>query len=149
VVEWPAGKRRRKPTLIFLVIRIGKMSEEEGRKREKPVVVIVCGMAGSGKSTLLQRMNAHLHSSDCPPYMINLDPAVTKLPFDVNIDICDTVNYKEVKKQYGLGPNGGIMTSLNLFATRFDQVLSLCEKSENKFVLRFFFRFTFFQTHFA
>lgn len=24
--------------------------------------------------------------------------------------------------QYKLGPNGGIMTSLNLFATRFDQV---------------------------
>ena len=25
-------------------------------------------------------------------------------------------------KQYSLGPNGGILTSLNLFATRFDQV---------------------------
>ena len=24
--------------------------------------------------------------------------------------------------RYGLGPNGGIVTSLNLFATRFDQV---------------------------
>ncbi len=32
------------------------------------------------------------------------------------------VKYKEVMKQYGLGPNGGILTSLNLFATRFDQV---------------------------
>lgn len=38
-------------------------------------------------------------------------------------DIRDTVNYKEVMKQYGLGPNGGIVTSLNLFATRFDQVI--------------------------
>jgi hypothetical protein len=26
------------------------------------------------------------------------------------------------KIRYGLGPNGGIVTSLNLFATRFDQV---------------------------
>jgi len=33
------------------------------------------------------------------------------------------VNYKNVMKQYGLGPNGGILTSLNLFATRFDQVI--------------------------
>lgn len=32
------------------------------------------------------------------------------------------VKYKEVMKQYNLGPNGGILTSLNLFATRFDQV---------------------------
>ena len=31
-------------------------------------------------------------------------------------------------KQYGLGPNGGIVTSLNLFATKFDQVLNLIEK---------------------
>ena len=32
------------------------------------------------------------------------------------------MNYKNVMKQYNLGPNGGILTSLNLFATRFDQV---------------------------
>jgi hypothetical protein len=38
------------------------------------------------------------------------------------VDIRDTVNYKNVMKQYSLGPNGGILTSLNLFATRFDQV---------------------------
>jgi hypothetical protein len=32
------------------------------------------------------------------------------------------VNYKNVMKHYGLGPNGGILTASNLFATRFDQV---------------------------
>lgn len=31
-------------------------------------------------------------------------------------------------KQYGLGPNGGIVTALNLFATKFDQVLNLIER---------------------
>ncbi|CAB4054993.1 GPN [Lepeophtheirus salmonis] len=31
-------------------------------------------------------------------------------------------------KQYKLGPNGGIVTSLNLFATKFDQVLNLIDK---------------------
>lgn len=30
-------------------------------------------------------------------------------------------------QQYGLGPNGGIITSLNLFATKFDQVLGIME----------------------
>ncbi|XP_049674902.1 GPN-loop GTPase 1 isoform X2 [Accipiter gentilis] len=34
-------------------------------------------------------------------------------------------------KQYGLGPNGGIVTSLNLFATRFDQVMKFIEKRQN------------------
>ena len=39
-------------------------------------------------------------------------------------------------KQYKLGPNGGIVTSLNLFATRFDQVMGFVEKrsSEHKLV---------------
>lgn len=76
----------------------------------------------------MQRINAHLHSKDTPPYVINLDPAVHTVPFDSNIDIRDSVNYKEVMKQYNLGPNGGILTSLNLFATKIDQILTLLEK---------------------
>lgn len=31
-------------------------------------------------------------------YYINLDPAVRDVPFGANIDIRDTVNYKEVMK---------------------------------------------------
>ncbi|EFN58942.1 hypothetical protein CHLNCDRAFT_9694, partial [Chlorella variabilis] len=86
------------------------------------------GMAGSGKTTFMQCLNAHLHERQQPGYITNLDPAVTHLPYGAHVDIRDTVNYKNVMKQYGLGPNGAILTSLNLFATRFDQVVTLCEK---------------------
>eukprot|EP01133_Synstelium_polycarpum_P001130 gene1130-1292_t len=85
-------------------------------------------MAGSGKTTLMQRLRAHVHQHKVPTYIINLDPAVAKLPYTPNIDIRDTVNYKEVMKQYGLGPNGGIVTALNLFATKFDKVLEIVER---------------------
>ncbi|XP_034276984.1 GPN-loop GTPase 1 [Pantherophis guttatus] len=95
-----------------------------------PICVLVLGMAGSGKTALVQRLNAYLHSKNSPPYVINLDPAVYELPFQANIDIRDTVNYKEVMKQYALGPNGGIVTSLNLFATRFDQVMKFIERRQ-------------------
>uniref|UniRef100_A0A8C7XCT5 GPN-loop GTPase n=1 Tax=Oryzias sinensis TaxID=183150 RepID=A0A8C7XCT5_9TELE len=98
--------------------------------RDRPVCLLVLGMAGSGKTTFVQRLTAHLHSHKAPPYVINLDPAVHEVPFPANIDIRDTVNYKEVMKQYGLGPNGGIVTSLNLFATRFDQVMHFIEKKQ-------------------
>lgn len=30
--------------------------------------------------------------------------------------------------RYNLGPNGGILTALNLFTTKFDQVLGFVEK---------------------
>eukprot|EP00466_Bigelowiella_natans_P007263 jgi/Bigna1/49201/estExt_Genewise1.C_420064 len=80
-------------------------------------------MAGSGKTTLLQRLNSHSHQHKIPSYILNLDPAVAKVPYSPNIDIRETVQYKEVMKQYNLGPNGGILTALNLFATRFGQVV--------------------------
>jgi len=111
------------------------MAEPQGRSihdgvpdREGPVACIVLGMAGSGKTTLMQRLNAHLHERKTPGYVMNLDPAATYVPYGANIDIRQTVNYKEVMKQYNLGPNGAIMTSLNLLATRFDQVLDFVEK---------------------
>ncbi|KZF26400.1 putative GTPase npa3 [Xylona heveae TC161] len=94
----------------------------------QPVSIVCVGMAGSGKTTFMQRINSHLHSKKSPPYVINLDPAVRNVPFDSNIDIRDSVNYKEVMKQYNLGPNGGIITSLNLFSTKIDQILGLLEK---------------------
>ncbi|RDA94052.1 hypothetical protein CP533_5320 [Ophiocordyceps camponoti-saundersi (nom. inval.)] len=105
------------------------MASTPGDDGTKPPVAIVCvGMAGSGKTTFMQRINAHLHTAKQPPYVINLDPAVMSVPFDANIDIRDSVNYGEVMRQYGLGPNGGILTSLNLFATKVDQVVGLLEK---------------------
>lgn len=63
---------------------------------------------------------------------MNLDPAVSKVPYEANIDIRDTVNFKEIMKSHGLGPNGGILTCLNLFTTRFDQVMELCKKRSNE-----------------
>ncbi|XP_008223388.1 PREDICTED: GPN-loop GTPase 1 [Prunus mume] len=96
--------------------------------KKKPVIIIVVGMAGSGKTTFLHRLVSHTRESNIRGYVMNLDPAVMTLPFGANIDIRDTVRYKEVMKQFNLGPNGGILTSLNLFATKFDEVVSVIEK---------------------
>ena len=111
-----------------------------GGEKKKPVVVLTMGMAGSGKTTFVQRCIAHLHERAAQqvggddgaaselPYVVNLDPAVTHVPYEANIDIRDTVHYKELMSQYGLGPNGGLLTAVNLFATKFDQVMELCER---------------------
>ncbi|KIY67748.1 hypothetical protein CYLTODRAFT_422268 [Cylindrobasidium torrendii FP15055 ss-10] len=105
-------------------------TSHDAAPQKKPVAIITIGMAGSGKTTFVQRINSYLHSKNppSPPYILNLDPAVAQVPFDSNIDIRDTVNYQEVMKQYNLGPNGAILTALNLFTTKFDQVLGLVEK---------------------
>ncbi len=108
-------------------------SQAEDDAGKKPTCILVLGMAGSGKTTLVQRLVSHLHmkktrdpENNKAPYVMNLDPACYEVPYPANIDIRDTVNYKEVMKKYNLGPNGGIVTSLNLFATKFDQVRDIC-----------------------
>uniref|UniRef100_A0A1I7TWP4 GPN-loop GTPase n=1 Tax=Caenorhabditis tropicalis TaxID=1561998 RepID=A0A1I7TWP4_9PELO len=99
---------------------------------QKPSVLVL-GMAGSGKTTFVQRLTAFLHARKTPPYVINLDPAVSKVPYPVNVDIRDTVKYKEVMKEFGMGPNGAIMTCLNLMCTRFDQVIELINKRSEEY----------------
>lgn len=95
--------------------------------------VICIGMAGSGKTTFMQRLNSHLHAEKNPPYVINLDPATLKVPFGCHIDIRDSIKYKKVMENYDLGPNGAIVTSLNLFSTKIDQVMKIVEKRSTTF----------------
>jgi GTPase SAR1 family protein len=73
-------------------------------------------MAGSGKTTFTESLIKYLVSAGKKTYNINLDPAVLNVKFQSNIDIRDSVNYKAVMKEYQLGPNGAILTSLNIFA---------------------------------
>lgn len=105
-----------------------QIEESSSNFKKKPVIIIVVGMAGSGKTTFMHRLVCHTQASNIRGYVLNLDPAVMTLPFGANIDIRDTVVYKEVMKQFNLGPNGGILTSLNLFATKFDEVVSMIER---------------------
>lgn len=96
--------------------------------------IICIGMAGSGKTTFMQRLNNHFRSSKKEvPYVINLDPAVLRVPYGCNIDIRDSIRYNKVMETYGLGPNGAIVTSLNLFSTKIDRVIKLVEAKNDKY----------------
>ncbi|KAE8698264.1 GPN-loop GTPase 1 [Hibiscus syriacus] len=121
------GDGDEKEQLAGIMDKLNIESSSDGFKR-KPVIIIVVGMAGSGKTTFLHRLVCHAQASNIRGYVMNLDPAVMTLPFGANIDIRDTVKYKEVMKQFNLGPNGGILTSLNLFATKFAEVISVIER---------------------
>ena len=95
---------------------------------ERPRVTLVVGMAGSGKSSVTNCLKTRGESKGKRTYTINLDPAVKRTLYDSNIDIRDTIDYTGVREKYNLGPNGAIFTACNLFATRFDKVITLCEQ---------------------
>ncbi|CAH1982469.1 unnamed protein product [Acanthoscelides obtectus] len=113
---------------LFILSHISGMAEATPQESKKPICLIVLGMAGSGKTSLVTRLS----TTEPKPYILNLDPACINLPYFANIDVRDTVNYKQVMKQYKLGPNGAIVTSLNLFSTKFPEVISFIEKATNK-----------------
>ena len=98
------------PTRLILIIStmdVAESSSSTVKKDKSPVTIITIGMAGAGKTTFVQRINAYLHSLSppSPPYILNLDPAVTRVPYEANIDIRDTVNYQEVMKQFVSDPS--------------------------------------------
>lgn len=98
-----------------------------------PKCVILLGMAGSGKSSCCSQLTKCLFASKTLPYVINCDPAVTQIPYECNVDIRDTVDYKAVMKKYHLGPNGAIITSLNLFSTQFHSIIELIHKRKDQY----------------
>lgn len=52
--------------------------------KDKPVCVVVLGMAGSGKTTFVKKL-AGLAYKEKRPYLVNLDPACREVPYPANI----------------------------------------------------------------
>mmetsp|Transcript_10524 Transcript_10524/g.31415 ORF Transcript_10524/g.31415 Transcript_10524/m.31415 type:complete len:331 (+) Transcript_10524:222-1214(+) len=108
--------------------------EDSGDFRSSgPVVTLLIGMAGSGKTTLFHRLHYDATEKGRRCYFINLDPAVLEVPIEPQIDIRDTIDYKGIMREYRLGPNGAIVTALNLFATQFADVMKILEKRAAEF----------------
>ena len=100
-------------------------------KNMNTINLIVLGMAGSGKTTFVEKLEEEIAEKDKESYIINLDPAVMDTLYEPNLDIRDTIKYKDVMTSNNLGPNGAILTSLNLFSTSIDKAITTIEKKNN------------------
>jgi signal recognition particle GTPase len=58
-------------------------------KHNRPIVILLLGLAGSGKTSLCQRLCAYILSIKKRPYIVNLDPACKDPPFPVRIGKSD------------------------------------------------------------
>ncbi len=84
--------------------------------------IVLMGPAGSGKTTLTQALSEWLGNQGIQNTKINLDPAVEWLPYMPDVDVRDYVNARDVAIKHGLGPNGALLTSMDLLYTKINDV---------------------------
>lgn len=69
-----------------------------------PFGQLVVGPPGSGKSTYchgMQQLMSAIKRQPC--YIVNLDPANDRLPYDCAVDVFELVRLRDVMEQEGLG----------------------------------------------
>jgi GTPase SAR1 family protein len=85
--------------------------------------VFIVGMAGSGKSTLTAAYIEWLRDSDHDVLSVNLDPGVTALPYNPDIDARQYVDIEKLMLDYRLGPNGALIMASDLLADHLEEIL--------------------------
>lgn len=110
----------------------------------KKNIFLILGLAGSGKTTFFKRLsswlipnnNIILKSNGLPStqFTINLDTA-SILELTCDYDIRDHINYEETLNSHQLGPNGGILTCLNIQSLNFHEVLDNIPNTVNNILI--------------
>ncbi len=93
------------------------------------------GTAGSGKSLLTASLEKWLASSDLSVKVVNLDPGVEAPPYTSDVDIREYVDYGEIMSDFGLGPNGALVASLDMALNHVDAMRDEVFEGECDYVL--------------
>ncbi|EHP68513.1 Conserved hypothetical ATP binding protein [Metallosphaera yellowstonensis MK1] len=80
--------------------------------------IFFTGTAGSGKTTLVKEFQQYLLDLEMDTAVINMDPAVERVPYTPDFDVRDYVDAIEVMERYGLGPNSSLVVSIDLLLTK-------------------------------
>ncbi len=100
-----------------------------------PYYIVILGTAGSGKTTLTGSLQGWLEDYGFDAATINLDPAAEYLPYKPDIDVRDYVNAREIMLKYRLGPNGALIVSSDLIATKLDEILDEVNALRSNYIL--------------
>lgn len=97
--------------------------------------VYVVGTAGSGKSALTLALSERLQDSEVNVATLNLDPGVQWLPYPPDVDIRDYVDYNRLVQEYKLGPNGGLVASVDAAVSHTEEMKNELQKIGPDYVI--------------
>lgn len=89
-------------------------------------IAVILGTAGSGKSYLTGALSNYIQDRGEDVLQMNLDPGVKEstLPYEPDINVRKYVKTEEVIESYQLGPNGALVTSVDLIANHLGKLKS-------------------------
>lgn len=97
--------------------------------------LFILGTAGSGKSYLTSALAEWLEDHELSVTRVNLDPAVEWLPYSPDVDVRDYVEVRKVMEKYGLGPNGALITSVDMLVSYIDRIRDEIEALRSNYVI--------------
>lgn len=97
--------------------------------------IFVVGTAGSGKSLLTFKIHEYYTRNGAFSAILNLDPGVESLPYGCDIDVRDYVDIVSIMKQYDLGPNGALIMTNDLIASKIDSIQDEIDKVSPDYLL--------------
>jgi GTPase SAR1 family protein len=97
--------------------------------------IFLVGTAGSGKSLLTASLEKWLVESDLSVTVVNIDPGVESPPYTSDVDIREYVDYGEVMNNFGLGPNGALVASLDMGVGSVNELREEIIESERDYIL--------------
>ncbi len=84
--------------------------------------IFLLGTAGSGKTVLTRTLLDWFNEKKLDVITLNLDAGVRRLPYNPDIDARDIVNIDNLMDKLDLGPNGAMIASMDLIATKIDTI---------------------------
>ncbi|MCE7739553.1 MAG: ATP/GTP-binding protein [Candidatus Heimdallarchaeota archaeon] len=84
--------------------------------------IFMLGTAGSGKTVLTRTLLDWFNEKKLDVITLNLDAGVRRLPYNPDIDARDIVNIDHLTDKLDLGPNGAMIASMDLIATKVDTI---------------------------
>ncbi|MHA1771142.1 MAG: ATP/GTP-binding protein [Candidatus Thorarchaeota archaeon] len=85
-------------------------------------ISFIVGTAGSGKSMLTAALEKWLVSLEASVAIVNIDPGVDSPPYTSDVDVREYVDYGEIIRTFGLGPNGALVAAIDMAVNHVQQI---------------------------
>lgn len=99
-------------------------------------VLVLTGPGGSGKTSLVAAFSKWLENEfQVSVGILNLDPAVEKLPYTPDFDVRNLIDFKKLMIDEGLGPNGAMVRASDMLADSVEKLVDSVRRLRKDLVL--------------